>query len=462
MMSSVEIPLQDLLPGRERRVPATSAGRVAVSTLGCKINSFESEQIVQALRDRKWQAVGGREQANLHIINTCTVTGEADRQARQEVRRAVRRNPDALIVVTGCYAQMDPEACAAIPGVDLVLGNDRKLDLHDLLPLLQSGRLPKVMVGEVDRHVSLPRQIVGAIDGRTRAFVQVQQGCDQGCTFCVIHRARGPSRSLPAKLVIRQAQRLVMNGCRELVVCGVDLGSYGEDGPHQSSTLVKILNNISELDGDFRIRLSSIDPAHLTDELFDLLAAGRKMCPHLHLSLQSGNTLILKRMRRRYDADHVLQRIRTLRERLPGLVLSADVMVGFPTETEEHYQQTENMVRDLEIAYPHVFVYSPRTGTPAARIPAGRQVPVAQRRARADRLRRAAALVRRDVLQRRLGDRIRVLVEGGGSPPAGLRRARAGDYVPVWVPTEQAGVGDWLDVEVFAVSDDALIARAAT
>ena len=225
--------------------------------------------------------------------------------------------------------------------------------------------------------------------------MQIQQGCDQGCTFCIIHVARGPSRSLPPSLIKRQVQRLVLNGYPEIVICGVDLGSYGDDFNNESKAfdLVDLLKEILALDYEqnnpFRIRLSSIDPHHITDRLIDLMAKEPRICPHIHLSLQSGNTLILKRMKRRYDADHVRERIASLRAVVPELVMSADVMVGFPTETQEQYLDTEQMLQDIEVAFPHVFSYSERSGTPAARIPQGKQVPVVERKERNLRLRQS-------------------------------------------------------------------------
>ncbi len=437
------------------------AKRFGVTTLGCKVNTFESEFISHSLSAAGWEAVGNEESADLYIINTCTVTGEADRQARQEVRRAIRRNPHALVVVTGCYAQMNPQACAKIPGVDLVLGNDRKLNIHRLLSDLERGQLSKVMVGDLDQQVSLPDALVSGLHGHTRAFVQVQQGCGQGCTFCIIHRARGPSRSLPPELIRRQVQRLVVNGYKEVVVCGIDLGSYGDDlvdSGHQQG-LAGLLADLLKTEGDFRIRLSSIDPAHIDDALIGSLESDPRLCRHLHLSLQSGSTLLLKRMKRRYSAEFVYERIRTLRQRVPDLVLSADIMVGFPTETEEQFQDTENMVRELEIAFPHVFCYSERVGTPAARIPSRWQVPLAIRRQRAKRLRHKASLIRTQLLRSRIGEVHRVLIEGGGKPPAGYQRARAADYLTVYAPAGVHELGRWRQVRYEGIYGDGLIAR---
>lgn len=435
--------------------------RVGISTLGCKVNRFESELIAESLGRVGCSLVNEREEADLYIINTCTVTREADRQARQAVRRAIRRNPSAVVVVTGCYAQIAPDSVAKIPGVDHVIGNDRKLDLHALLTDLGKRHAANVMVGDLDEHVSLPNRLLEGYEDQTRAFVQVQQGCNQGCTFCIIHRARGPSRSLPPTLVKQQVERLAAAGFREIVICGVDLGSYGEDlaADGQALLLPQLLSEICAIEQDFRIRLSSIDPAHLSDDLIALMAESPKLCPHLHLSLQSGSTLILKRMKRRYDAEFVYERIARMRDAVPGLVLSADIMVGFPTETGDQFADSVKMVTELGVAYPHVFPYSERAGTPAARIPGEKQVPRPTRRARAETLREAGSRVREELLESRIGGKDRVLVEGGPCPLPGYQKARAPDYIETWVPATAGLAGEWLDVEFEAVRGDALIAR---
>ena len=439
--------------------------RVSVSTLGCKVNTFESELLTQKLVQSDWTVVNEKEAADLYIINTCTVTKEADRQARQVVRRAVRRNPDALVVVTGCYAQISPQAVASIPGVDLVVGNDRKLDIDKLLPEGKSSSSEAgIIVGDLSEHVSLPDQLLTGFEGQTRAFVQVQQGCNQGCTFCIIHRARGPSRSLLPTTVKQQVEHLVVSGHKEVVICGVDLGSYGEDlelGDTQASDLVDLLEQLCSLENDFRIRLSSIDPAHIDQRLIVLMRDQPKICPHLHLSLQSGNSLILKRMKRRYDSEQVVSKVAELRENIDDLVLSADIMVGFPTESEAHFKDTLQMVQQLEIAYPHVFPYSERSGTPAVRIPSHKQVPLSERKLRAQTLRRVGSEVRQKVLRSRLGLMDRILIEGGHCPIPGFQKGRAGNYIEVWVSAEESQIGQWADVRYHSVRGDALIGERA-
>lgn len=348
--------------------------RVAFPSFGCKVNTFETEFIAQNLTTASYQRVGASDSADLYIINTCTVTAEADRQARQLIRKLVRKSPKAWIVVTGCYAQMDAEACANIPGVDLVVGNSEKLDIPNLLDDLYQGRLPPILLRDIDQEISLPDQLLTGFEGRSRGFVQIQQGCDQGCTFCIIHVARGPNRSFSPQSIKRQCERLILNGYGELVLCGVDAGSYGSDFEGGMPGLGALLKSVLSLPGDFRIRLSSIDPVHISDEFIDLMAQSPRFCSQLHLSLQSASSLILKRMKRRASRELIYDRIAALREAVPDLVLSADILVGFPTETDEHFADTLTAIDELEIAYPHVFPYSAREGTPAARIP--NQVPV--------------------------------------------------------------------------------------
>ena len=429
--------------------------KVVIDTMGCKVNTFESELIAEKLAKQGYQRSESVEGNDVFILNTCTVTAEADRQARQQVRRAIRRNPDAWIVITGCYAQIDPEACSAIPGVDLVVGNSKKLDIPTLLHSLYEGGLPPIMVDDIDKEISLPKDLVSGFEGRSRAFVQIQQGCDQGCTFCIIHTARGPNRSFAPLAIKRQVERLVLNGFHEIVICGVDIGSYGSD-LDDSYDLSALLTELITIQGDFRLRLSSLDPAHITDTLIELMASKAKICPQLHLSMQSGNTLILKRMKRRATREVLYERIQTLREQVPDLVLSADVMVGFPTESEQHFAETCAAVEELNIPFPHIFTYSPRPGTPAARIP--RQVPIAERKQRAQTLREIGNVVWQRAAQSLIGQSLKVLVEGK-SDAHGRFTARAENYFSVKISPAMAMQKAWQEVEITGIEGNSLIAR---
>lgn len=440
--------------------------RVAITTMGCKVNIFESELIMQKLAAKNYLPTADITAADVYLINTCTVTAESDRQARQQVRKAIRANPDAWVVMTGCYAQVAPDACAAIAGVDLVVGNSRKLDIPQLLAPLYANALPPVLVDDVKQQISLPDQLVNGFDGRTRAFVQIQQGCDQGCTFCIIHTARGASRSFAPTAIKRQVERLVMNGYREIVICGVDIGAYGSDFKHAAAEnqfdLAALLRQLVQLPGDFRLRLSSVDPAHISDQLISIIASSDKICPQLHLSMQSGNTLILKRMKRRATREILYERLLSLRAAVPELVLSADILVGFPTETEQHFADTVQAVRDLNISFPHVFAYSRRAGTPAARIP--QQVATATRKLRAATIRRVGKEVWNQVATSMVGSQQTVLIENQSKAASSAPlTGRAANYFMVtiapsdWHPDCVAD--GWQQVKITGVSDNALIAR---
>jgi threonylcarbamoyladenosine tRNA methylthiotransferase MtaB len=437
--------------------------RAAITTLGCKVNVYESALIAQKLQQDHWTVVSSKDMADLYVINSCTVTAEAGRQTRQEIRRAVNRNPNALVVVTGCYAEIEASTCAKIPGVDLVVGNKDKLSIAEHVRTFPGkGREAPVEV-RPDRQTGLAQDLLSGFADRTRAFIQIQQGCDQSCTYCIIHRARGPSRSFLAERIERQAQLLLTQGYREIVICGVDLGSWGRDMESRSLAfdspdLVSLLQRISDLPGDYRIRLSSIDPIHLEDNLLDLISSSDRFCPHLHISMQSANTLILKRMKRRYDAEFLYERIQEAHMRIPGLVLSADILVGFPTESHAQFEDTLRAVDDLNISHPHVFCYSARPGTPAARIPS--QVPKAIRKQRSAWIRSAGSRVREGILSQQAGYTGRVLIERPVLGAAGRSHGRLANYLPVRFIQGHPVLGEFLQAQVTGFSGDTLIARA--
>ena len=365
-----------------------------IVTFGCRLNAFESEVI------RRAAAAAGLEGAI--IVNTCAVTAEAERQARQAIRRARRDHPEARIIVTGCAAEIAAERYAAMPEVDQVLDNREKLRAHSYLPAAAAAG------SDLDQSAAPP---VDGFDGRARAFLQVQQGCDHRCTFCIIPFARGPSRSVPIGAIAGQARRLVAAGYREIVLTGVDLTAYGADlpgAPSLGQMARRLLSAVPELE---RLRLSSLDPVEIDADLWRLLAEEPRLMPHLHLSLQAGDDLILKRMKRRHlraEAIAVARRARALR---PELALGADLIAGFPTETEDNFRRSLDLVAECGLAFVHVFPYSPRPGTPAARMPpvAGSVV-----KERAARLRAAGAAALAAELRSRIGSQTQVLVERPG------------------------------------------------
>lgn len=368
-----------------------------IVTFGCRLNTTESEVI------RREAVRAGLDDAV--VVNTCAVTTEAVRQARQTIRRIKRERPDARIVVTGCAAQADPQRFADMAEVDRVLGNEEKLDARLWTP---SG---KVAVGDIMRVRNMRPHAVDHIEGHTRAFVQVQNGCDHRCTFCIIPFGRGNSRSLPVDEVTAQARRLVVRGYREIVLTGVDITSYGADlaGTLRLGALVKhLLREIPEL---ARLRLSSIDSVEADRDLLDALANEARLMPHLHLSLQHGDDLILKRMKRRHSRQNAVAFCDSVRRLRPDVAFGADIIAGFPTETEAMFARSLDLVDECALTQLHVFPFSPRPGTPAARMP---QVDRAIVKERARRLREKgdAALTRH--LDHEIGALRRVLTERGG------------------------------------------------
>jgi threonylcarbamoyladenosine tRNA methylthiotransferase MtaB len=407
---------------------------VEVLTFGCRLNAYESEVMrghAAALSDTI-------------IINTCAVTAEAERQARQAIRRTVRERPGARIVVTGCAAQIDPTSWAALPGVDRVLGNQDKLRPENWAPGAP-GAVSDIMAAR-----DTAAHLVTEFAGRARAFVQVQQGCDHRCTFCIIPFGRGPNRSVPIGVVVTQVRALVEAGYQEVVLTGVDIASYGPDLPG-APTLGQLVRRLLALVPELRrLRLSSLDPAAIDDDIWRLLGEQERLLPHLHLSLQAGSDLILKRMKRRHlraDAAAAIQRARALR---PGIAIGADLIAGFPTESEDLFRQTLDFVTEAELPFLHVFPYSERPGTPAARMPA---VPTALRRERAARLRDAGRANAGQFLNTQVGRTVSLLTEtadaGHSEHFAAVRLAAP------------AAPGRLIAARVIGVADQTLLAEAA-
>jgi len=333
------------------------------TTLGCRLNAYESE----AMKDLA--STAGLK--NAHIINTCAVTAEAVRKSRQEIRKIRRDNPDAQIIVTGCAAQIDPDSFAKMDEVSAVIGNTEKMQ-PDTWAKLNTGFIGDTEKIQVDDIMSVTETAGHLIDGfgtRSRAYVQVQNGCDHRCTFCIIPYGRGNSRSVPAGVVVDQIKRLVDRGYNEVVLTGVDLTSWGADlpaTPKLGDLVMRILKLVPDLP---RLRISSIDSIEVDDNLMQAIATEPRLMPHLHLSLQHGDDLILKRMKRRHLRDDAIQFCETARNLRPDMTFGADIIAGFPTETDAHFENSLRLVRECDLTWLHVFPYSPRTGTPAARMP---------------------------------------------------------------------------------------------
>lgn len=391
-----------------------------VVNFGCRLNAYEGEII------RAHAAAAGLDDAPnpTIVINTCAVTSEAVRQARQAIRKARRDHPQARILVTGCAAQIDPAGFAAMPEVDRVLGNEEKLRAESYAP---AGE--RITVGDIMTARAARAQPVGSLSGHTRGFLQIQQGCDHRCTFCVIPLGRGNNRSVAPAAIFAQAQAMVDQGISEIVLTGVDIGSYGSDLNGRPSLGALARDLLHAIPGLARLRLSSIDPVEVDDDLWRLIAEEPRLMPHLHLSLQSGDDLILKRMKRRHsraDAIRLCTRARALR---PGMAFGADLIAGFPTEDEAMFEASLSLVAACGLDFLHVFAYSPRPGTPAARMP---QVASALRKERAARLRAAGRESLARLFSAMTGTIQHVLVEAG-------RRGHAENFAPVEIDFGRRG-----------------------
>jgi threonylcarbamoyladenosine tRNA methylthiotransferase MtaB len=416
-----------------------------IVTLGCRLNAAESEAM---------RALAG-DQDDLVIVNSCAVTAEAVRQARKEIRRAAKRRPGARIMVTGCAAQVEPMTFAAMPEVTGVIGNREKREAASFFASPERVRVSDIMeVRETAPH------LVAGFGERARAFVEVQNGCDHRCTFCIIPYGRGPSRSVPAGLVVDRIKGLVDEGYNEVVLTGVDTTSYGPDLPGDQSLghlVQRVLKLVPQLQ---RLRLSSLDSVEIDDRLFDLVTGERRVQPHLHLSLQAGDDMILKRMKRRHSRVQAVDLVQRLKAARPEIAIGADLIAGFPTETEVQSRNTLALLDDCNIVLGHIFPYSPRAGTPAARMP---QHDAATIRARAGRLRDAAEARRIAWLRSLVGTRQELLIERLDG------RGHCGNYAPARLAIGAAHRGsrsngprrgDVIPITITHIEDDMLVGEA--
>ncbi|MBA1354208.1 MULTISPECIES: tRNA (N(6)-L-threonylcarbamoyladenosine(37)-C(2))-methylthiotransferase MtaB [Staphylococcus] len=339
---------------------------VAFHTLGCKVNHYETEAIWQLFKEADYDRVDFETNADVFVINTCTVTNTGDKKSRQVIRRAIRQNPEAVVCVTGCYAQTSPAEIMEIPGVDIVVGTQDRTKLIGYINEFKKERQPINGVGNIMKNRTYEELEVPYFTDRTRASLKIQEGCNNFCTFCIIPWARGLMRSRDPEKVIEQATTLVNSGYKEIVLTGIHTGGYGQD--LKNYNLAQLLRDLETVDGLERIRISSIEASQLTDEVISVIEQSNKVVRHFHIPLQSGSDSVLKRMRRKYTMAHFSERLTRLHEALPGLAVTSDVIVGFPGETEEEFQETYDFIVEHKFSELHVFPYSSRIGTPAARM----------------------------------------------------------------------------------------------
>lgn len=436
---------------------------VAFHTLGCKLNYSETSALARLFEDKGYWPVRFEEGADIYVINTCSVTEQADKECKKIVRQALRRQPDAFVVVTGCYAQLKPHDIAEIPGVDLVLGAGEKFRILDYVDdLSKSPGKGMVHAGEV-RDVNTFSASFSFGD-RTRSFLKVQDGCDYKCSFCTIPLARGASRSDTVENAVANARRIAEQGTQEIVLTGVNLGDFGNgtaviegDRPQKEALFVDLVRALDQHVDIPRFRISSIEPNLLTDEIIAFVAESRRFMPHFHVPLQSGNDKQLRDMRRRYRRDLYAARVEAIKRLMPHACIGCDVIVGFPGETEADFLETYAFLQTLDVSYLHVFTYSERANTPAAEMPGA--VSVEERRRRNQALRGLSEMKRREFYRQHLGTVRPVLFEQHKSQ--GLLSGFTDNYIKIEMPAEAGRVNAIAPVFLENLSDDGEVMRTS-
>jgi threonylcarbamoyladenosine tRNA methylthiotransferase MtaB len=419
---------------------------VAFQTLGCKVNHYETEAIWQLFKKEGYEQVDFEKNADVYVINTCTVTNTGDKKSRQVIRRAIKRNPDAVIAVTGCYAQTSPAEVAAIPGVDVVVGTQDRDKMIPYIETYKNTRQPINGVGNIMKARVYEELDVPEFTDRTRASLKIQEGCNNFCTFCIIPWARGLMRSRKPDSVIAQARKLVQAGYQEIVLTGIHTGGYGED--LEDYSLAKLLWDLDKVEGLKRLRISSIEASQITDDVIEVLNASDKMCRHLHIPLQAGDNDVLKRMRRKYTVEQFAEKVMNAREALPGVAITSDVIVGFPGETEEQFLNGYRFIEDLQFAELHVFPYSKRTGTPAARMED--QVDEAVKNERVHRLIELSNRLKQEYATGYVGEVLEVIPERRykEDPASGLYTGYTDNYMQVAFPGNDDFIGKVCKVKI--------------
>ncbi|SFI06784.1 tRNA (N(6)-L-threonylcarbamoyladenosine(37)-C(2))-methylthiotransferase MtaB [Halpernia frigidisoli] len=429
--------------------------KAAFHTLGCKLNFAETSTIARRLTDSGYEKVGFEESAQVYIINTCSVTENADRECKLHVKRALKANPEGLVVIIGCYAQLKPEEISAIEGVDLVLGAKEKFNvlsyLEDLEKTKEHASVHSCEIEETDFFIGSY-----SIGDRTRAFLKVQDGCDYKCTYCTIPLARGISRSDTIQSVVQNAKEISQKGIKEIVLTGVNIGDYGKGefgNKKHEHTFLELISNLNEVEGIERIRISSIEPNLLNDNCIDLVAKSKRFVPHFHIPLQSGSDDLLKKMKRRYLTNLYQNRVSKIKEVLPNACIGVDVIVGFPGETEEHFLETYNFLNSLPISYLHVFTYSERENTEAASME--NAVPIPERKRRNKMLRILSEKKKMAFYQTQLGETLSVLWEHENKN--GFMFGFTENYVRVQKPFDLSSVNQIENLELTKILENGTV-----
>ncbi len=407
--------------------------KVAFYTLGCKVNQYESDAMAELFSKKGYDIVPFDSIADVYVINTCDVTNESARKSRQMIRKASRNNPNAEIVVVGCYSQLRPDEIAQIPGVDVIIGTSDRHKIVDFLEDSRKGKQQIIVVNDIMKQNKFEDISFKGYRQKTRAFLKIQEGCNMFCSYCIIPYARGPVRSRPIESILREAESLAEDGFKEIVLTGIHLGLYGHDLKDQNLFLFDVIKYISQISGIERIRLSSIEAMELTDDFISSLTGIKQFCEHLHVPLQSGNDRILRLMNRRYTAEQFRGKINHIRSLIPNISITTDVIVGFPGETDDDFMVTEKFIRELQFSRLHVFPFSPRDGTPAAKMK--QQVRKAVKEERSRTLINLGKQLEQKFNERFIGRTMDVLFEEKVSE--GIYHGYTGNYIKVAVFSDE-------------------------
>jgi threonylcarbamoyladenosine tRNA methylthiotransferase MtaB len=444
------------MKGPDNRLLRKHMPKYKITTLGCKVNQSESDAIAKELESCGWLPAGDKEASEIFIINTCTVTQKASMQSRQAVRRAIRAHSNSRIVVTGCYAQTEPATIGQINGVHYIVGNADKHRIGEVIATCQNTANGQTIsiCNDIRQGQPLKPALTGVTGSRTRPFLKIQDGCNAFCTYCIVPYARGPSRSLPAENILEAITAMANAGYRETVLTGVHLGHYGRDLNPETS-LSELLKCIEVSNSPVRVRLSSIEPLELTDDLITRVAGSPQFCDHFHIPLQSGDDLILKKMARPYRAVDFSNLVTNIRCRMPDAAIGVDTLIGFPAESDQAFAHTYELIRDLPITYLHVFPFSARPGTPAARYPDRIAPDTIKKRCR--QLRELGRTKRLNFYKQFIGKRLEVMVESTRHTPSGLLKGLSSNYLPVLIDADDDHKNQLRSVRVEKLGGNALM-----
>jgi len=429
--------------------------KAAIRTLGCRVNQLESSIISDKLKENGWQVVKFNDFADIYIINSCTVTQKSDNESRYYARKAKKINPAAQVILCGCYAQVSAVEASQFEEIDFVAGNTEKLELINIIENLNSlDKQNKICVSDIMQQEKFADKTVFSASGRTRANIKIQDGCNHRCSYCIIPFARGKSRSNNLENVLSQINELTQKGFQEIVLTGIHLGQWGLDLEPKSS-LTDLLLEIEKIESLKRYRLSSIDPLECTDDFVEAIKNSKKFCRHLHISLQNGNDEILKAMRRRYTVEYYSELMQKLVANIPDIAIGSDIIVGFPSETEEHFEDTCKNLENLPISYIHVFSYSKRKGTPASLME--NQVKEDIKKARNAKLTEIAKRKNLEFRRRFLGKELEVMVELSGDKKTGFLKGVTDNFIPVLIDASDEYKNKLVKVRIKEVSQDITI-----